>query len=441
MMRGIASLLCVLSLVSLQACAVPSRDRGWLERAALMRTRHALGPRQLRDAGPLPPGCVFQDGLTPDEAVAIALWRSPALQAELTQLDSALADFDEARRLANPRLSLLAPIDPRQLALILAWPIDALWQLPARTELADRELQRVAEALVQSVLDAERDVRLAHADARAAEQRIGVLDELAESWRQAAEVAEAKLRVGDSSEAEAAPVRAEATLAKDAAVRGKLDLQTAQVRLLALLARPFVTLPPLQAAARRSQLPARATLVEQALQQRPDLRAAELALHAGAQRARWERSRVFSLVATLDGQTQRGDAYPSFSAGAQLDLPVFAQNQGGIGRADVAVQRAAYRYAATRLAVRAEVSTACDAVARARGSLDAYAAVLDSLDAAVAAATRAFENGAEGYLVVIDALRRKTDASLRRVALDAELDRAEAELMRAIGGRAETDTL
>ena len=110
--------------------------------SVLERTHQRIGPSAPDPTAPLPLDCHLDDGLAPDEAVGVAFWRSPALQAELTRLDAAMADLDEASRWPNPRLSFLAPIDPRQLALILAWPIDAIWQRPERAEAATRELER-----------------------------------------------------------------------------------------------------------------------------------------------------------------------------------------------------------------------------------------------------------------------------------------------------------
>lgn len=427
---------------TLPACGTATRSRTWLESTTLERTHRRLGPRSLDPDHPLPPGCSTSDGLDPDDAVSIALWRSPALQAELTSLDASLADFDEASRLPNPRLSFLAPIDPRQLALILAWPIEALWQVPLRTAAANRELERVAESLVQVVLNMERDVRVAHADARLAYARVEVLKDIAAAWRDASVVAESRANAGEIAPAEAAPVRAEATIADDAVARSIREAEIARARLSTLLAEPWIEMPTLLPPASRARsLPSRDVLVARAYQQRPDLRAAELAIHAAAARGRWERARVFSLVATLDGQTLRGDPTPHFSVGAQSELPIFAQNQGGIGRADSAVARAGYVYAATRLNVALEVTTARAATERASASLAAYASVLEMLAEASVGARRAFDEGAESYLVVTDALRREADARLRRIDLDAELARAEAELARAVGGVAPEEAM
>ncbi|MBK8169353.1 MAG: hypothetical protein IPK60_03295 [Sandaracinaceae bacterium] len=172
--------------VTFWGCATASRDRGWLAQSVRARTGHALGPATSEGRAAMPLGVSVADGLSADDAVAIALWRSPALQAELTALDTALADFDEASRPANPRINLLAPIDPRQLSAILFLPIEAIWQTPYRAAAANRELERVSESMIHVVLNVERDVRIAHVDAYLAMRRVRAYEPLVATWSDAA---------------------------------------------------------------------------------------------------------------------------------------------------------------------------------------------------------------------------------------------------------------
>ena len=73
----------------------------------------------------LPPNVNIADGLTQDEAVAIALWNNPDFQVQLANLGFARADLVEAGLLQNPVLSLLFPLGPKQLEATLRWPIEA----------------------------------------------------------------------------------------------------------------------------------------------------------------------------------------------------------------------------------------------------------------------------------------------------------------------------
>jgi len=55
----------------------------------------------------LPPGVTLADGLTQDEAVAVALWDNPDFLMQLANLGFARADLVDAGLLQNPVLSLL----------------------------------------------------------------------------------------------------------------------------------------------------------------------------------------------------------------------------------------------------------------------------------------------------------------------------------------------
>lgn len=424
--------LCVAVTVVNGGCVSLEDQHAALGDAVARRTGRALGSAG-EDAAPLPKEVDAEDGIDADEAVAVALWRSPSLHARLVDLDDAVADLDAAVRPANPRLSLLAPIEPRQLAAVLTWSIDALWQTPLRAEAQAKEVERVSASLVQVVLDFERDVRIAHSLAIVARERTAVTAAIAADWSETTALAEARARHGDIALADVASVTAELTLAEDNRRRAARDVAVADARLLALLGDAWPTLPAPQRSKHRAPPPALETLTTVALA-RPDVKAAELAVNAGAARAHWERSRVFNLLASIDGQAPRGELVPAFSPGVDVALPIFSQNQGGVGRAEAAIRRAGFLYRDARLRAAAETTAAWADVMRARDSVVAADSAIIALDEAAAAALAAWENGNESYVIALDARRRASLARLRRVDLEAELWRAEAELARAVGG-------
>lgn len=426
-------LLALLPVCTLLACAAPTRSREWLARSVQERTTLTLGTGAA-DAGVVP-GVDLEDGLTATEAASIALWNNPMLHAELSQLEASLASLDEAKRPANPRINnLLAPLDPRQLAIVLFVPLESIWQMPSRIEAATAELEASADTLLQLVLDTERTVRSAHADVLLAQQRIAVLQRAAEAWGQSVELAGARATAGDIAPAEADALRAESLLALDAVQRAQHEVNIARARLMTLLGAttlPAIVPSPLPLDPKEDL----ATLQTLALKRRPELSAAALSVNAAAARANWERSRVFSIFLSIDGQAPVGSFAPHFAPGLQAELPIFSQNQGGIGRADASVVRATHRYAATRLTVLQEVAISQTSLLRAKTSREAAHRITALLENAREAAARAFQNGSESYVVVVDALRRTSDAQLRELEIEAELRRAEAEFLRAVGGR------
>ena len=118
--RSLAALVLASTLCASCAARATSVD---LNAALRERTGHALKPA----GGPsLPPDVTLEDGLTSDEAVAIALWNSPSFQLTLADLGLARADLVEAGLLRNPVLSLLFPWGPKQLEWTLQFPFDVL---------------------------------------------------------------------------------------------------------------------------------------------------------------------------------------------------------------------------------------------------------------------------------------------------------------------------
>ena len=92
---------------------------------------------------PLPPGISLDDSVSADEAVAVALWNSPAFESTLSDLGIARADLVDARLLRNPVLSLLFPVGPKQLEWTMQFAVDAVWQRPRRVAAASLNLQAV----------------------------------------------------------------------------------------------------------------------------------------------------------------------------------------------------------------------------------------------------------------------------------------------------------
>src|SRR5262245_38564594 len=179
MQRRPVRLACLAAAVGLLGgcVTVPPRDRGSVAADLADRTGFDLGPPPSLCARWLPPGVTVDDGLTEDEAVALALWNNAAFQEALVDLGLARADVVTAGLLPNPELWLLFPVGVKQLEYALEFPLEALWLRPKRLDAARRESERVAEALAQTGLNLVRDVRWAYADALLARDRLAVARE------------------------------------------------------------------------------------------------------------------------------------------------------------------------------------------------------------------------------------------------------------------------
>lgn len=413
--------------VALVGCASSDRDRAWIARALEGRGVTAGGEDALER---------LEDGADEDDVIALALAHSPTYRADLARIDAARADLDEAGRPVNPQLTLAGALGPISAFATLFAPIESLWQIPLRTEAAARALESVAESLVQSGLDLARDARLAHAERGLAEDRVRIRTELAALLAELARIADARVRLGDASPAESAVVLAEATAVRDLLQTNESELAIARARLRQVLGLE-ASVPDFAIAFTRAPgaPPELAALLALARGSRPDARAAEIAIRAAAGRAGWERSRVLALGLHVEGHWQE-PSMPSLRIGGRIELPIFSQNQGGIGRADAEVLRADALLVATQQRIAFEIVSARTRAAQAQASLATYReTVLPALEEALRVATRAYEIGEETYLIVIDVLRRIGEARLREAELVAESRRADAELERAVGAR------
>jgi cobalt-zinc-cadmium efflux system outer membrane protein len=375
------------------------------------------------------------DGLTSDEAVAIALWNSPSFQATLADLGIARADVVEAGLLRNPVLSLLFPLGQKQLEWTVQFPVDAIWQRPKRVAAAQLNAQAVGERLVWDGLTLVAQTRTAHADAVIAEQRLQLTGENADLVQRLAGITEARLKAGDISELEARAARSDAARVQVVRRAIEHDRELARVTLATLLgmdagtdqiravAEPVVDLDACGAE------PAR---LETALAARPDVRAAEIAIEAAAQRARWEHSRVLTLIGILDGNGTGADANAGPGVGG--DIPIFSRNQGAIGRAEAEVDRAGRQYAAVRAQVISDVRSASVRVRQAEQAIASWRDdIVPSLEIEQKQAESAYQAGEIPLFSLLDVSRRLVDGRTRLLDAEADMRRATIALERSLG--------
>lgn len=382
-----------------------------------------------------PAGVTLDDGLTEDEAVAVALWNNPVFNADLSTLGFARADLREAGLLRNPVMSLLFPLGPKQFEATINFPFELLWQRPRRVAAAKANLERVAKSLEQNALNLVRDVRLAYSDVQAAEERARLAKEALKQRRQIPVIMDARLRAGDISEQEAVTARAEARTAEEEAARLAREVGVVKERLrflLGLSAQPTQVelMPNLPEPGAPEQAD---ELLRTAYASRPDLRAAELSIEAAAKRAKWERSKIFTLMATLD---MNGSGKRGFEAGPGLvaELPIFNRNQGGISRAEAEVEAAARQYALTRQRIASEVEEARKQLVQARESLAEWRGrVLPALERDARIQEASFRDGEIPYLFVLQHRQRLDTARVREADLTDQARRARIQLDRAVG--------
>ena len=420
----------------LAGCMVHSvHDASYVSKSLREKTGHEL--RLSPEKGPvtLPDGVSLDDGLTGGEAVAVALWNNAQFQADISELGFARADLIEAGLLRNPVLSLLFPLGPKQLEATLNLPIDFFWQRPRRILAAKRNVERIAEGLVQHGLNLSRDVLVAYTDLVLARQKEAILADEAEIQRETADIASVRLQAGDISGLEETAIRMEAARSREASIRSVRDARVAEEELKNLmgigLEETELRLSPLPFFGESVQNPA--GWLEMAFAARPDLRAAEIAIEEAGARLGWERSKILNLTAMLDANGEGKEGF-EMGPGLQLELPLFNWNNGRIAKALAELDRASKQYTAVRQRIARDVN---EARVKYFAALKALKILRDeitpSAEEAAANADKAYSAGEISYLELLEFRRGLLSSKLRQAEAAAELRRAEADLENSIG--------
>ena len=388
----------------------------------------------------LPPDVELANGVTPDEAVATALWNNAAFQENLSKLGLARGDLAQAGLLSNPSFSILFPLGPKQIEFAATFPLEAVWLRPRRMAIAKLDAERIADGLIQNGLDLIRDVRIALSDLELARDRLSMNVEAVALQERIEKITRDRERAGESSALETAAAQVELARAHDDTRRMGHDLIVARERLLFLLgwngantqlnfdsnAVPSALSSPL------------AELESRALAARPDLRACELAVESAAKRAGLAKAEIFTLSGIIDANGSGSQGF-EIGPGAQLAIPVFNQNQAGRARAKAELERAVWNCIGTQQRIRLEVREAYTRHQQAAEALDNWRnRLVPSLQELVRRSERAFALGDLSPLALQDHARQLVSAKVREAELAADLRRAWAELERSVGTRLPT---
>lgn len=382
-----------------------------------------------------PPGVTPTTRFTPPTAIAVALWNNNALEADLAALGIAKADLLDAGLLRNPNLWSLMPVGKKPFEILLNWPIEEWWQRKKRVRAAQVNLDAVAKGLEQNGLNLIRDVSLAHADLALAQRRAVTLAEAATLRERIAGLTVKRQEAGDASGLDVSLAQADARSARELAQRAQTEIVALQPRLRNLLG--LTGNEAIEAVEEDFTVPdgAEDALVDSAFTARPDLRAAEIAVQAAAERAKWQRSRFLQMLTPILSVKPVGTPFATRAApGVQVEIPIFNRNQGQIARADAEVVQAAWRYAALRDRVELETREAYRRYMQARQSKEQLAGqVRPVVEQSIRQAEQAFRNGDASFLNVLEPTRTRYDIELRQLDAEAAERRALAELGRAAG--------
>jgi cobalt-zinc-cadmium efflux system outer membrane protein len=342
-----------------------------------------------------------EGALTQEQAVAIALRLNRDAIAARLEIEGAELDVVAARVYPNPTLSYSlgnlvlgkgnSQADPITGAVVnptfFSQPVQSvgvtqvldIWsKRGARSRVAEEGVTKrrlLTEDALREIVYA---VRSAFADLSREQGERELAMTMATRYAETVRLSQSRYRAGDISEADLRKIELEGTKYQNAVIDADSEWAVSRGKLAALMGLPSVReLPERVVDPEARPVFDAARLVADALERRPDLRA------AGASR----------VVAEAEVAAARREVYPDFELGAQythsdftisgdnpntlglslsLPLPIFDRNKAGIGRAQLDVRRADNDKERLRLAVEHDVAEAVRKAARAQELLRIY---------------------------------------------------------------------
>jgi cobalt-zinc-cadmium efflux system outer membrane protein len=365
-----------------------------------MKTRAGLGVA-LAFALALAPVVARADGLTQEQAVAIALQRNRDAIAARLEIEGAELDIVAARVYPNPTLSyalgnlVLGSGNPQANDIgqpqaspgFLDQPVHSvgvtqvldLWsKRGARTHVAEEGVTKRRLLTEDALREIAYAVRSAFADVSREQNERDLAREVAARYADTVRLSQSRFRAGDISEAELRKIELEGLRYQNAVVDAEMEWEVSRQKLAALMGVPSARELPgrVQDAETRPTFDG-ARLAADALERRPDLRAAGAArvvTEAEVAAARREAYPDFEVGASYNhsGFTVSGDNPNTLGLSVSLPLPIFDRNKAGIGRAELDIRRAENEKERLRLAVAHDVAEAIRKAARDQELLRIY---------------------------------------------------------------------
>jgi outer membrane protein, heavy metal efflux system len=418
------------------------------------------------------------EGLTSEQAVAVALQRNRDVIAARLEIDASELDVVAARLYPNPIAGYsIGNLLLGQANLQNATPTTGFFNQPVQavgvSEIVDvwmkrsahiRAAQRGVDRRRLVTEDALREivyaVRSAFAEALREQAERQLARDVADRYTQTIKISQARFKAGDISEADLRKIELEGLRYQNAVIDAEMQLDVARTRLAAMLglggaaALPATLADAADADARPVFDVAR--LTARALERRPDLRAAGAArVQADAELASAQRDALpdISLGATYTHSafTTSGDNPNTLGLSLTLPLPLFDRNQANIGRARLDQRRADNDGERLRIAIAREVAEAVRRGTRAVTLLAVFerptggdvpgtptgtsdkGGMLSRAETALHVAEKSYRAGAIALIELLEAQRTYLDTRAQFLRALYDLRQATVDVSHAVG--------
>lgn len=364
-------------LFVLSACAAPDPDAAFSGLNSLVAER--LPERVVWRTGGSADAAVdariealSAEPLTVDAAVAVALLSNRSLQARYAELGIAQADVVQAGLLQNPVFEIMvrpSTEDGTNIELGLMQNFVDLLMRPARQKVAAAEYDAARLELASHLVEFVGGVQAAYYTHRGALGRLGVVEEIADTARDGADLSSAFHTAGNISDLENAGHQAESAAAHIELLDGQKEVRETRTELAEILGlEPSGTwsmsarLPPVPKAKVQT-----AALEERAVRARFDLAAHRAELNAAIAEAGMEEDfRLFEEGELAISAEREPDGAWLIGPALEIPIPLFDQGQARVTSAQLEVRRLRDSLVAEERHVRSKVVIARDAMTSAR---------------------------------------------------------------------------
>ncbi|NCQ31412.1 MAG: TolC family protein [Armatimonadetes bacterium] len=374
--------------------------------------------------------------LSLQECLQQALQGNPSLQAARQRMVAAGGRLTAARALPNPEVQVVPVGSANDNPVIVTQVFEVLGKRKHRARTAESEKQ-VAEHELRAVeLAVLAAVSAAYVDLQEAERAQALAEEAAKLARSLHEAAQRQFDLGDVARAHVVRTRLQVGRVEQESVTARGEVAVRAAALNWLLGREAATPVAPAEELQYAELEPAPELKARALTQRPEVQAAEAGLSARSQAVELARAQRNP---DLFFQTRLGhDDGGGRSGLTALGLTVPGWDWGSVrgqvreAQANLAEQRALLT--AAQNAVSLEVEAALRRLQTSREIVQRYQTqVVPDAEELMKMTQVGYEQGATGYLEVIDAQQSLTDARTALARAVAEHQRNVVELRRAAG--------
>jgi cobalt-zinc-cadmium efflux system outer membrane protein len=421
--------------------------------------------------------------LTQDQAVGVALKRNRDLIAARLEIEGAELDVVAARVYPNPTFSyalgnlVLGTANPQMMApavtsgffgqpvqsVGITQVLDVWSKRGARSRVAEEGVTKrrfLTEDALREIVYA---VRSAFADLSREQGERDLAREMASRYAETVRLSQSRFRAGDISEAELRKIELEGMRYQNAVIDAEMEWTVSRGKLAALMGLPTAReLPERVATPATRPIFDVARLAADALERRPDLRAAGAARVVADAEVAAARREVYPDLEvgasyTHSAFTVSGDNPNSLALNLSFPLPIFDRNKAGIGRAELDVRRADNDKERLRLAVEHDVAEAARKAVRAQELLRIYdgdvgagpvtpvpaplstsatsdkGGMLKRAETALSVAEKSYKAGATTLLDLLEAQRTFIDTRAQYLRVLYDFRQADVDVTHAVG--------